>query len=144
MPDSKPLYKHDSVVLIPTYNEKENIENIIRTVFGLPEEFDILVIDDNSPDGTAHIVKELQKEISSVLPVIYDKDMASGGVHRIYPEDNAIEEGNPTRTLEDTEKETIRKALERNDGKRKKTADELKISERTLYRKIKEYGLDNI
>ena len=89
-------------------------------------------------------IKELQKEISSVLPVIYDKDMASGGVHRIYPEDNAIEEGNPTRTLEDTEKETIRKALERNDGKRKKTADELKISERTLYRKIKEYGLDNI
>ena len=67
MPESKPLYKHDSVVLIPTYNEKENIENIIRAVFGLPEEFDILVIDDNSPDGTAHIVKELQKEFTDRL-----------------------------------------------------------------------------
>ena len=70
MPDSKPLYKHDSVVLIPTYNEKENIENIIRTVFGLPEEFDILVIDDNSPDGTAHIVKELQKEFADRLHIL--------------------------------------------------------------------------
>ncbi len=45
-------------------------------------------------------------------------------------------------TLEDTERETIRRSLERNDGKRKKTAEELKISERTLYRKIKEYGLE--
>ncbi len=70
MPDSKPLYKHDSVVLIPTYNEKENIENIIRTVFGLPEEFDILVIDDNSPDGTALIVKELQKEFADRLHIL--------------------------------------------------------------------------
>ena len=45
-------------------------------------------------------------------------------------------------TLEDTERETIRRSLERNEGKRKKTAEELKISERTLYRKIKEYGLE--
>ena len=45
-------------------------------------------------------------------------------------------------TLEDTERETIRRSLERNGGKRRRTAEELKISERTLYRKIKEYGLD--
>ncbi len=49
----------DSIVIIPTYNEKENIEKIIRAVMGLPKEFDILVIDDNSPDGTAAIVKRL-------------------------------------------------------------------------------------
>ena len=47
----------DSIVIIPTYNEKENIENIIRVVFGLEKEFHILIIDDGSPDGTADIVK---------------------------------------------------------------------------------------
>ena len=45
-------------------------------------------------------------------------------------------------TLEDTERETIKKSLERNCGRRKKTAEELHISERTLYRKIKEYWLE--
>ena len=49
----------DSVVIIPTYNERENIENIIRAVFGLPQSFHILIIDDGSPDGTAAIVKQL-------------------------------------------------------------------------------------
>ena len=49
----------DSIVIIPTYNEKENIENIIRAVFGLEKVFHILVIDDGSPDGTAAIVKGL-------------------------------------------------------------------------------------
>ena len=49
----------DSIVIIPTYNEKENIENIIRAVFNLPRQFDILIIDDASPDGTAEIVKTL-------------------------------------------------------------------------------------
>ena len=51
--------KSDSIVIIPTYNEKENIEKIIRAVFGLEKQFDILVIDDGSPDGTAAIVKNL-------------------------------------------------------------------------------------
>ena len=50
------------LVIIPTYNEKENIENIIRCVFALPMEFHLLIIDDNSPDGTAAIVKRLQTE----------------------------------------------------------------------------------
>lgn len=52
----------DSIVIIPTYNERENIEKIIRAVFGLPKDFDILVIDDGSPDGTASIVKRLMSE----------------------------------------------------------------------------------
>ena len=64
---------HDSVVLIPTYNEKENIENIIRAVFNLPESFDILVIDDNSPDGTASIVKNLQNEFPERLHIVERK-----------------------------------------------------------------------
>ena len=64
---------HDSLVLIPTYNEKENIENIIRAVFNLPEMFDILVIDDNSPDGTATIVKGLQNEFAERLHIIERK-----------------------------------------------------------------------
>jgi dolichol-phosphate mannosyltransferase len=50
------------LVIIPTYNEKENISNIIKAIFGLHEQFHILVIDDGSPDGTAAIVKELQQE----------------------------------------------------------------------------------
>ncbi|MBI9035486.1 MAG: polyprenol monophosphomannose synthase [Bacteroidales bacterium] len=53
---------NDSLVIIPTYNEKENIEDIIRTVFSLEKEFDILIVEDNSPDGTADIVKRLIKE----------------------------------------------------------------------------------
>ncbi len=58
----------DSIVIIPTYNEKENIENIIRAVFDLPRKFDILIIDDASPDGTAEIVKKLiKKEFSNKL-----------------------------------------------------------------------------
>lgn len=51
--------KSDSVIVIPTYNEKENIEAIIRAIASLEKSFDILVIDDGSPDGTANIVKEL-------------------------------------------------------------------------------------
>lgn len=54
----------DSVVIIPTYNEKENIENIVRAVLAQPGDFDILVIDDGSPDGTAAIVKRLQDEFA--------------------------------------------------------------------------------
>ena len=50
----------DSIVIIPTYNEKENIEKIIHAIFSLPKAFDILVIDDGSPDGTAEIVKKME------------------------------------------------------------------------------------
>jgi dolichol-phosphate mannosyltransferase len=52
----------DSLVIIPTYNEKENIEKIIRKVFSLEFLYEILIIDDGSPDGTAAIVKNLQSE----------------------------------------------------------------------------------
>ena len=52
----------DSIVIIPTYNERENIENIVRAVMALEHGFHILVIDDGSPDGTADIVKGLMKQ----------------------------------------------------------------------------------
>mgnify|MGYP003575295085 CR=1 FL=1 len=57
----------DSLVIIPTYNEKENIEKIIRKVFSLNFPFELLIIDDGSPDGTAGIVKRLQEEFPTQL-----------------------------------------------------------------------------
>ena len=56
--------KSDALVIIPTYNEKENIEAIIRAAFNQDKEFDVLVVDDNSPDGTATICRKIQKEYS--------------------------------------------------------------------------------
>lgn len=57
----------NTLVIIPTYNEKENIEAIIRAVFSQPKKFDILVVDDSSPDGTAKIVTKLQEEFSALF-----------------------------------------------------------------------------
>ncbi|MGL5545383.1 MAG: glycosyltransferase, partial [Tannerellaceae bacterium] len=62
--------KSDSLVIIPTYNEIENIENIIHTVKKLPKAFDILIIDDGSPDGTAKAVKSLQEKYVDTLFII--------------------------------------------------------------------------
>jgi len=56
-----------SLVIIPTYNEKENIEDIIRAIFSLQQSFHILIIDDNSPDNTARIVERLQQEFSELF-----------------------------------------------------------------------------
>lgn len=58
-----------NLVIIPTYNEIENIEKMIRTVFDVPREFEILIVDDGSPDGTANKVKELQKEFPAKLHI---------------------------------------------------------------------------
>ena len=63
----------DSIVIIPTYNERENIENIIRAVFGPEKTFHILIIEDGSPDGTAAIVKTLQQEFPDRLFMIERK-----------------------------------------------------------------------
>lgn len=60
----------DSLVIIPTYNEKENIERMIRKVFSLPHNFHLLIIDDGSPDGTSNIVKQLQNEYADRLFII--------------------------------------------------------------------------
>ena len=60
----------DSIVIIPTYNEKENIQAIINAVFDLSHVFDVLIIDDGSPDGTGAIVKNMQVEYSDRLYLI--------------------------------------------------------------------------
>jgi dolichol-phosphate mannosyltransferase len=57
----------NTLVIIPTYNEKENIEAIIRAVFSQKKQFDILVVDDSSPDGTGDIVINLQQEFSNLF-----------------------------------------------------------------------------
>lgn len=60
----------EKLVIIPTYNEKENAENIIRKVFSLIGDFHILIIDDGSPDGTAQIIKTLQQEFPERLHLV--------------------------------------------------------------------------
>jgi len=59
----------DSLIIIPTYNEKENIEKIIRKVFSLEKSFHVLIVDDGSPDGTGNIVKNLQSEFGGKLHI---------------------------------------------------------------------------
>ncbi len=58
-----------NLVIIPTYNEKENVEKMIRKVFSLKTSFQLLIVEDNSPDGTAKIVKTLQKEFPEQLHI---------------------------------------------------------------------------
>jgi len=59
----------EALVIIPTYNEKENIEKMVRKVFSLPADFHLLIVDDGSPDGTAAIVKSLQTEFEGKLHI---------------------------------------------------------------------------
>jgi dolichol-phosphate mannosyltransferase len=61
------------LVIIPTYNEKENIEKIIRKVFSLPGDFNLLIVDDGSPDGTGDIIKSLQPEFPQKLHILERK-----------------------------------------------------------------------
>jgi len=71
-----------SLVIIPTYNEKENIENIIKAVFDLPLTFDVLVVDDNSPDGTGQIVEKLQAKFKEHL--FLEKRAGKSGLGTAY------------------------------------------------------------
>lgn len=74
----------DAVVIIPTYNEIENIEAIVRAVFALPKAFDILVVDDNSPDLTAKKVEALQKEFPNRLSLEVRQEKAGLGTAYIH------------------------------------------------------------
>jgi dolichol-phosphate mannosyltransferase len=80
--NDKPV--NDALVIIPTYNEKENIELIIRAVFALKKDFSVLVVDDNSPDGTAKIVTQLQKEFPQRLFIENRKEKQGLGVAYIH------------------------------------------------------------
>ena len=59
----------DSLIIIPTYNEKENVAKMIRKVFSLDKGYHVLIVDDGSPDGTADVVKRLQNEFSQELHI---------------------------------------------------------------------------
>jgi dolichol-phosphate mannosyltransferase len=74
----------DSLVIIPTYNEKENIAKIIRKVFSLKKDFDVLIVEDNSPDGTADIVRSLQSEFPNNLHMLERKGKLGLGTAYIY------------------------------------------------------------
>ncbi|KAB1160686.1 polyprenol monophosphomannose synthase [Tenacibaculum aiptasiae] len=74
--------KSDALVIIPTYNEKENIEAIIRETFSQEKEFDILIVDDNSPDGTSDIVEGLQEEFTERLYI--EKRTGKNGLGTAY------------------------------------------------------------
>ncbi len=83
----------DSLVIIPTYNEKENIEQIIRKVFSLEKDFNILIVEDNSPDGTAGIVKNLMQEFPSRLFIEERKGKLGLGTAYIHGFKWALKQG---------------------------------------------------
>ncbi len=74
----------DSLVIIPTFNEIENIQAIIQAVFGLQKDFHVLIVDDNSPDGTADKVRELQKQYTDRLFLEVRKEKAGLGTAYIH------------------------------------------------------------
>ncbi|MBT8272362.1 MAG: polyprenol monophosphomannose synthase [Bacteroidia bacterium] len=75
---------HKGIVIIPTYNEIENIEGIIKAVFSLEKQFDILIVDDNSPDLTAMKVKELQQQYEDRLFLEIRKEKSGLGTAYIH------------------------------------------------------------
>lgn len=81
----------DSLVIIPTYNEIENIEAIIRAVFDLKTDFHVLIVDDSSPDGTAGQVSELQTEFAGILFLEVRKEKSGLGTAYIHGFKWAIE-----------------------------------------------------
>jgi len=83
----------DSLVIIPTYNEKENIEKIIRFVFSLEKDFHVLIVEDSSPDGTGDIVKSLMKEFPDRLFIEERKGKLGLGTAYIHGFKWAIEKG---------------------------------------------------
>ena len=74
----------DSLVIIPTYNEIENVEAIIKAVFALKKQFHVLIVDDNSPDGTANKVRELQHQFKGLLFLEVRKEKSGLGTAYIH------------------------------------------------------------
>lgn len=83
----------DNLVIIPTYNEKENIERILRFVMNLEKKFDVLIVEDNSPDGTATIVKKLMKEFPESIFIMERKGKLGLGTAYIDGFKWALEKG---------------------------------------------------
>ena len=81
----------DAIVIIPTYNEIENIESIIRTVFSQEKQFHVLIVDDNSPDKTGEYVKNLQQEFEDQLFLLERKEKSGLGTAYIAGFEWALE-----------------------------------------------------
>ena len=81
----------DAIVIIPTYNEIENIESIIRTVFSQEKQFHVLIVDDNSPDKTGECVKNLQQEFKDQLFILERKEKSGLGTAYIAGFEWALE-----------------------------------------------------
>lgn len=84
---------NDTLVIIPTYNEQDNIIPMIEKVFSLPEKFDLLIIDDNSPDGTSNLVKEMQVKFPDRLQLIQREGKLGLGTAYITGFKWALEKG---------------------------------------------------
>jgi len=87
------LKNQRSIVIIPTYNEKGNIKRVIEAVLGLDKEIDILVVDDNSPDGTADIVKEMMGEFPNRVYILERKGKLGLGTAYIAGFKYCLEKG---------------------------------------------------
>ncbi|QHT71610.1 polyprenol monophosphomannose synthase [Rhodocytophaga rosea] len=83
----------ECIVVIPTYNEIENVEDIIRKIFSLPVPFDVLIIDDGSPDGTAEKVRNLQQEFTGRLHLLERTGKQGLGTAYIHGFKYALQEG---------------------------------------------------
>jgi transcriptional regulator with PAS, ATPase and Fis domain len=162
LPDYSDNFK-PTVIDSSQFDYTQERELLFKMIFQMQKEIEEIKGSVEKGSKIAHVnadVAELKRESSNLIkfssfktisprmhtadddvePEQHDSDAAEVHDVNATPVD---EETQPVKTLEDTERETIIRSLERNCGKRKKTAAELKISERTLYRKIKEYGLDS-
>ncbi len=158
--DMKPVLAGDN----SKFDYSRERELLFKMIFQLQNEIESIKTAVENGSHSAHIntnIAELKRETKQLVKLT---PMKAHSVHSIKIDDDdeiedmrevgnpvqempvtpiMAEEVRPIKTLEDTERETITRALDRNCGRRKKTAEELNISERTLYRKIKEYGLES-
>ncbi len=129
----------------PSHSYNQEREILFNMIFRMQREIDNLrhAIDNLSPSQTA---VEIHSSPTDEMPRSLVRYTPTAPTHSvIHNVENAVEVSDAqasSMTLEDTERETIKQSLDRNGGRRKATAKELNISERTLYRKIKEYGLE--
>ncbi len=146
LPDHAMVYTPAVASAAPhAHSYEQEREILFNMIFRLQREIDDLRADAASMRPVATGSRDAASEaVQAVMPrsLVCMSDVPKE--IRISPADVSVEtDMHPTaQTLEDTERETIRRSLEKNDGRRKATARELNISERTLYRKIKEYGLE--
>lgn len=146
LPDHAMVYTPAVASAAPhAHSYEQEREILFNMIFRLQREIDDLRADAASMRPVATGSRDVASDaVQTVMPrsLVCMSDVPKE--IRISPADVSVEtDMHPTtQTLEDTERETIRRSLEKNDGRRKATARELNISERTLYRKIKEYGLE--